>query len=951
MSGKAAKQRGGPAAATDPASVDDLVSLTKGLALDEDHESDVVMQPAEQTAPSTKQNQKEKQKGKGKAAGGKPPPSAADDGRERFDLDEDAQEPPVKPQVKQQQPQPKQQSKPQAKQQAAAPAGPRRPPSPAHIEEITSSNEDEDDEESDAQPQQQQARKRKIPSKVPVLPPKAGSNGAGGAAMSAMQRKAMQQRNKNGVKGLDGKMEAAALKARAKAALQHKKGGAVEIEDDDEDDEDEDGGLIDEEELEERAWRRSQGELSDSDAGSNSDEDGIEWETPAQRRAKKEAAARAAAAAAAGGAPAASSRCPSFKTVLVWLGVLSLLCALAWVRLQDSSLWHAGDADDLVSQPPSEAGGDLYAVLGVERTASLKDIKTAYRRAVLSTHPDKNPSCTDCVERFQRVQKAYDTLSHADKRSMYDSIETTFDLLASEAVELTAATFDNLVTQRDDVWVIEVYTDWHKSAIRFSAAWEEAVQRYGGFVRFGRVHAQREQSLARTFPTKFGVIPSVLIHADGQFRGTKAFRDGSASALPKLARWIGTHYPNVVESVSGEVDSIKEFMTRGQKRGSDVEQAAVLFVPDFKKNLEQARKQQPSAQRGGGSHQQRFQQQMLQTDIANRINEPTLALKSLARRFQSAFTFGQVAQIEQPDQWKSWIKQVSAAFKLTPPSSLPALLYQEDPSSAPVWLSGGAAELNKDKLMAHLDTLHRRRVPWFDSHAYARHCSGDSASNKESGSGSSSGSSKRANTCVLALQCVPLKIPVFDFAVFTSSARSVLRSSGSSVAKNARLQFAKVDATGRQSDLGEPLCAALPEADRAIPALHYVAIMEQEPGQGNWVLVHTYVDGPAPLDAWLQRVLKRDGNDEAAAGAIPAPFVPVLHIADDVLPVYVPGMTGGPHLLVPLRWLYVGGLVLALWLLAPLISRHFSSFLQIIFALSIAVPAFELLRDLAAKYS
>jgi len=630
------------------------------------------------------------------------------------------------------------------------------------------------------------------------------------------------------------------------------------------------------------------------------------------------------------------------KTVLLWLLVLAIGAGLIWFKLQDSSMWHAGDADDLVSQPPDAEGGDLYTVLSVPRTASLKEIKAAYRRAVLSTHPDKNPTCADCAERFQRVQKAYDVLSHADKRSLYDSVETTYDLLRSEATELTAANFDRLVlhSPRDEVWVVELYTDWHKSAIRFSAAWEEAIQRFGGtaMLRFGRIHAQREQALARTLDVKFGVIPSVVLFADGQFKASKAFRDGSASALPKLARWLQAQYPNAVESVANDVASIREFMGRGAAAAKshpgtpEAEQAAVLFVPDFKKNLEQARKQ-PSPPRSG-SQQQRFQAQMLQTDVSARVNEPALPLKAIARQFQGAFNVGQVKQIDEPDQWKKWIKGVSAAFKLTPPSQLPALLYQEDVSSAPVWLSGES--LNKDKLRAQLDTLHRRRAPWFNSHGYARHCAAGGA-DKESEEGSANGSnSKRATTCVLALQCAPLRNAAAEFNAFVSSVRT-LRNSAS--AKQGRLQFAKADATGRQSDL-EALCSALPESERNAESLHYVAVTNHAT-----VMFHARAASVA-LETFVQRVMKHD----EALRSLPAPIIAAVHIPDDVLPVHIPGVPGGP-LLVPLRWLYIGGILVTLWLFAPLISKHFSSFLQIIFALSIAVPAFELAKDVFAKYS
>jgi len=62
----------------------------------------------------------------------------------------------------------------------------------------------------------------------------------------------------------------------------------------------------------------------------------------------------------------------------------------------------------------------LYKVLGVERDASISDIKHAYRTAVLQFHPDVNsdPSAND---KFIEVEEAYSVLSDKEKRSVYDN--------------------------------------------------------------------------------------------------------------------------------------------------------------------------------------------------------------------------------------------------------------------------------------------------------------------------------------------------------------------------------------------------------------------------------------------------------------------------------------------------------------------------------------------------
>jgi curved DNA-binding protein len=63
---------------------------------------------------------------------------------------------------------------------------------------------------------------------------------------------------------------------------------------------------------------------------------------------------------------------------------------------------------------------DYYSVLGVPRTASDKDIKTAYRKLARKHHPDVNPGDKKSESLFKEIGEAYSVLSDADKRKKYD---------------------------------------------------------------------------------------------------------------------------------------------------------------------------------------------------------------------------------------------------------------------------------------------------------------------------------------------------------------------------------------------------------------------------------------------------------------------------------------------------------------------------------------------------
>ncbi len=63
---------------------------------------------------------------------------------------------------------------------------------------------------------------------------------------------------------------------------------------------------------------------------------------------------------------------------------------------------------------------DYYEVLGVTRTASEQEIKSAYRKLALQHHPDRNPNNPDAEERFKECTEAYTVLADTDKRASYD---------------------------------------------------------------------------------------------------------------------------------------------------------------------------------------------------------------------------------------------------------------------------------------------------------------------------------------------------------------------------------------------------------------------------------------------------------------------------------------------------------------------------------------------------
>ncbi|MCZ8368627.1 MAG: DnaJ domain-containing protein [Porphyrobacter sp.] len=70
---------------------------------------------------------------------------------------------------------------------------------------------------------------------------------------------------------------------------------------------------------------------------------------------------------------------------------------------------------------------DLYSLLGIPRTASEADIKSAYRKLAKELHPDRNKDKPNASEKFSEVTRAYDLLSDKAKRAQYDRGEIDAD--------------------------------------------------------------------------------------------------------------------------------------------------------------------------------------------------------------------------------------------------------------------------------------------------------------------------------------------------------------------------------------------------------------------------------------------------------------------------------------------------------------------------------------------
>jgi curved DNA-binding protein len=69
---------------------------------------------------------------------------------------------------------------------------------------------------------------------------------------------------------------------------------------------------------------------------------------------------------------------------------------------------------------------DYYKILGVERKASVDDIRKAYRKLAMQFHPDKNPGDKKAEDKFKEINEAYQVLSDEQKRARYDQLGSAY---------------------------------------------------------------------------------------------------------------------------------------------------------------------------------------------------------------------------------------------------------------------------------------------------------------------------------------------------------------------------------------------------------------------------------------------------------------------------------------------------------------------------------------------
>eukprot|EP00929_Paragymnodinium_shiwhaense_P089739 TRINITY_DN49920_c0_g1_i1.p1 TRINITY_DN49920_c0_g1~~TRINITY_DN49920_c0_g1_i1.p1 ORF type:complete len:687 (-),score=132.09 TRINITY_DN49920_c0_g1_i1:356-2416(-) len=208
----------------------------------------------------------------------------------------------------------------------------------------------------------------------------------------------------------------------------------------------------------------------------------------------------------------------------------------------------------------TEPADDYYSVLGIARDAETGDIKRAYKTLAKRWHPDKNPNCTVCSERFAKIGVAYEALSNAETRAAYDDsgdIATT-ELKSPRSVPLTQENFDELVTYSNDVWIVQIFKPSDGASSQFHPFWENQIAKHGHLVRFGRIDATNDP--AKWLPVRVRYLPMILKF--GRHLSTPEIFPITMmhEYHTQLMKFVLTSFPNIGLPVHSDVSTLTKWL-------------------------------------------------------------------------------------------------------------------------------------------------------------------------------------------------------------------------------------------------------------------------------------------------------------------------------------------------------------------------------------------------------
>ncbi|XP_077997471.1 dnaJ homolog subfamily C member 10-like [Glandiceps talaboti] len=247
---------------------------------------------------------------------------------------------------------------------------------------------------------------------------------------------------------------------------------------------------------------------------------------------------------------------------------------------------------------------DYYEILGVQRDASTKDIRRAFKKLALKMHPDKNPSDPHAHDKFLKVNRAYEVLKDEELRKKFDRFgeeglkdqgqwgqryeswnfyKTEFGLYDEdpEVVTLSKTDFENSVFG-EDIWFVNFYSPRCHHCHDLAPTWRKFAKEMEGVIRIGAVNCWDDNPLC----TQQGIMqyPTLVIYPRKEFyTGAKTLTALTRHALRQVKATVhdlfGGNFKKVL--TSDEIKSTPLLMIYcGATQGSGDEDTADLVFAE-----------------------------------------------------------------------------------------------------------------------------------------------------------------------------------------------------------------------------------------------------------------------------------------------------------------------------------------------------------------------------------
>ncbi len=183
---------------------------------------------------------------------------------------------------------------------------------------------------------------------------------------------------------------------------------------------------------------------------------------------------------------------------------------------------------------------DYYGVLGLSEGASKKEIKQAYKELAKIWHPDKNPGCQSCAEKFKLIAKAEEYLRSQEGSSA--------SLFKPPSIYLNPNNYHKLVEESHEFWVIIVYegqiNNSHNNAV--ADAWNDVADKYKNIIKFGVIDVLRHHSLLHYLPYKFMFYPNIFTLHYGH---SELLENLDYFSAKTLAEFVENNFINNVQTI------------------------------------------------------------------------------------------------------------------------------------------------------------------------------------------------------------------------------------------------------------------------------------------------------------------------------------------------------------------------------------------------------------------